>query len=114
MIHTLDGHYQPGRRRLVDVCRRTAHLYSHSIVAGGLLVASRNTASTPGSSRIASAMRCKSVGDRLAKLAVIPSTELTGRRMTLSPPSKQIGARTTGNCHTSLTLSVFSICFDGG
>ena len=59
--------------------------YSHSIVAGGLLVTSRKTASTPGSFRILALIVANNCGARAAKPAVIPSTELTGRRIILSP-----------------------------
>src|SRR5262249_16691208 len=59
--------------------------YSHSMVAGGLLVMSRKTASTPSSCKTLLLIVLSNRAGRLAKFAVIPSTELTGRRMMLSP-----------------------------
>ena len=65
----------------------------------------------PGSCAISWAMEYRVAGSSLAKFAVIPSTELTGRRTILSPPWSDKGISTTGNCQTASTDPACSIPF---
>jgi methyl-accepting chemotaxis protein len=73
--------------------------YSHSIVAGGLLVRSKNTASMPLSFIMRSVMTRSALAGNGTAFAVMASCEAMGRSTIDCPPGfSPTGNSTTGNC----------------